>query len=372
VKRALRLLIVDDEKIERDCVRFFAAGFTPPFAAISEAVNGVEAVDAAKVFRPDIIIMDIKMPGKSGVEAAEEIRATDSRVRILFLTAFGELDSARAAFRVRADDFMVKPVSEIAFREALARAVLSLEEAGALEPGESALTAGHLREAEGTLLDALRQGLPEQAERAAKRLFDMAVRADGGVQEARRAAHGLLNAIDRSMVAEFGRSLSARDAAFDMLREARDRAETQACLLFAARAFAEELARLKAEPQRKAIDAALAFIAERWHTPITLEDASAAAGMSKFHFSRVFHAATGNTFTDYLCAKRMERAKELLADPALPMKRICDLAGFSDPSYFSSAFKRREGISPSEYRALSVAKKNPKPLIRSPRQEQDS
>jgi two-component system, response regulator YesN len=68
----------------------------------------------------------------------------------------------------------------------------------------------------------------------------------------------------------------------------------------------------------------------------------------------------------------MERAKELLADPALPMKRICDLTGFGDATYFSSAFKRREGMSPSEYRALTVKKKQAKPLIRSPRPEQDS
>jgi two-component system response regulator YesN len=372
MKRALRLLIADDEKIERDCVRFFAAGFSPPFAAISEAVNGVEAVEAAKDFRPDIIIMDIKMPGKSGVEAAQEIRAKDSRVRILFLTAFGELDYARAAFKVQADDFMVKPVSESAFREALSRAVQSLEEAGALEPGEGAMAAGHIREAEAALFAAIRQGLPDQAERMAGRLFDMSVRADGGVQEARRAAHSLLSALDKSMAAEFGRILSARDAAADALRAARDRSEAQSCLLAATRAFAEELALLKADPQRKAVDAALAFIAERWHTPITLEDASASAGMSKFHFSRVFHAATGSTFTDYLCAKRMERAKELLADPALPMKRICDLTGFGDATYFSSAFKRREGMSPSEYRALTVRKKQAKPLIRSPRAEQDS
>jgi hypothetical protein len=62
---------------------------------------------------------------------------------------------------------------------------------------------------------------------AAGRLFDLAVRADGGVQEARRAAHSLLGALDKSMAAEFGRILSARDAAADALREARDRSEAR-------------------------------------------------------------------------------------------------------------------------------------------------
>jgi len=372
VKRALRLLIADDEKIERDSVRLFASSFLPPFAAIEEAANGIEAVEAARDFRPDIIIMDIRMPGKTGVEAAETIRASDSRVRILFLTAFGELEYARAAFKVQADDFMVKPVSEAAFREALGRAVLSLEEAGALEPDGDRLMGTGLRDAEAALLEEIRHGFPDDAQRAASRLFDSTVRPDSGVQEARRAVRGFLASIDKGISGEFGRTFEASGSAVKALQEARDRSETRDCLLDAARAFASELATLKADPHRKAIDAALVFITERWQTPITLDDASKAAGMSKFHFSRVFHTATGTTFTEYLCAKRIERAKELLADPSLPMKQICDLAGFGDPTYFSSAFRKREGMSPSEYRTLAARRKLPKPLIGQSRYEQDS
>ena len=295
MKRGLRLLIVDDEKIERDSVRFFASSFTPPFGEVAEASNGIEAIAAAQDFRPDIIIMDIKMPGKTGVEAAEVIRAADSRVRILFLTAFGELGYARAAFKVRADDFMVKPVTETAFREALGRAVLSLEEAGALEAGDGHIAGTRLRDDETGLLEAIRQGLPDESERAASKLFDAAVRLDSGVQEARRSARSLLAAVDRSMADEFGRAFAASETAAELLRGTRDRSETRERLLDAARAFALEAAALKANPHRKAVDAAIAFIAERWQTAITLEDASNAAGMSKFHFSRVFHSATGTT-----------------------------------------------------------------------------
>jgi two-component system, response regulator YesN len=316
--------------------------------------------------------MDIRMPGKTGVEAAEAIRASDSRVRILFLTAFGELEYARAAFKVRADDFMVKPVSEAAFREALGRAILSLEEAGAFEPDDDRLAGTGLRDAEAALLEAIRHGMPDAAERAASRLFDSTVRLDSGVQEARRSARALIASIGRSMAGEFGRDFTTCEAAAGTLMAARDRSETRSSLQDAARAFAVEIAALKADPRRMAVEAALAFMAERWQTPITLEDVSRVAGMSKFHFSRIFHAATGSTFTDYIGARRIQRAKELLADPSLPMKRICDLAGFGDPTYFSSAFKRREGMSPSEYRTLTTRKKQAKPLFSQSRHEQDS
>jgi YesN/AraC family two-component response regulator len=369
VRNDLRLLIVDDEKIEREAVRFFASGLEPPFAAIAEAENGLEAVAAAREFRPDIIILDIRMPGKSGVEAAEEIRSIDGRARILFLTAYGELEYARAAFKVRADDFMVKPVSEQTFREAVGRAVASLEEAGALGAGSELLSGAGRRAAESVLLDAIRRGDPSRAEDAASKLLELSLRCEGGVQECRRAARILVAFLDRSLREEFGREFATGGDAMEALRLARDRREARECVLDAARSYAEEVADAKADPHRNAVAAALAFIEERWRTPISLEDASRAAGLSRFHFSRVFHAATGATFTDYLCAKRIERAKELLADPALPIKRICDLSGFSDAAYFSSAFKKREGLSPSEYRALSGRKGTAKLLNKSHRDE---
>lgn len=364
MKRPLRLLVADDEKIEREAVRFFASSFLPPFEAVAEASNGVEAVKAAMEFRPDIIAMDIRMPGMSGVEAAAEIREKDSRVGIVFLTAYGELDYARAAIRVRADDFLVKPVSREAFHEAMRRAVSSLEEAGALGQAEAAAAAPSSRDAEAALRDAIRRGEPDEAERAASRLFALSVKPDSGVQEARRSARLLIAVVERSLSGEFGRPLSAGDEAAERLGEARDGDEARDCVLAAARGFAREVAALKADPHRKVVDAALAYIARRLSAPITLEDTSAAVGMSRFHFSRVFHAATGATFTEYLCAERIRKAKELLADPALPMKRICELAGFSDPAYFSSAFRRREGMSPSEYRSLARRSKAREPLLR--------
>lgn len=364
MKRPMRLLVVDDEKIEREAVRFFASSFDPPFDAVAEASNGVEAVQRALEFRPDIIVMDIRMPGKSGVEAAAEIRARDPRVGIVFLTAFGELDYARAAIKVRADDFLVKPVSGEAFSEALRRAVSSLEEAGAL--GAHASGAGSLgaRDAEAALREAIRKGDPDEAERAAARLFAQAVRADTGIQEARRSARLMVAVVERALSEEFGRTLAAGAEALDRLGEARDRDEAKACALAAARGLAGEVAALKSDPHRQIVDAALAYIAKRLAAPITLEETSAAVGMSRFHFSRVFHAATGATFSEYLGAERIKKAKELLSDPSLPMKRICELAGFSDAAYFSSAFKRREGMSPSEYRALAKRTPGREPLLR--------
>ncbi len=356
MKGTYRLLVADDEAVEREAVRFFAAAYRAPgcaasgcFADVEEAANGEEAVELASRFRPDVIVMDIRMPGMNGLEAAEAIRKFDRRVRIVFLTAFGELDCARAAFKVQADDFLLKPMSEAAFREAMDRSIAALRDS--VGAAEDTVSQNGASDSERRLLEAVRRG-DAAAEAAAARLFAEEAGAECGLQEACRVGLTILKTLERELGAEFSRTFRSFSRAGEALRAARGREEALAAVTEATRGLSEEVAILLGDPRRKAVNAALAYIEERRLAPVSLEEASRAAGLSRYHFSRVFHEATGTTFTDYVCARRIDRAKELLADESLPLKKVCDIAGFSTPSYFAGTFKKREGMSPSEFRAI--------------------
>ena len=91
------LLIVDDENIEREAIQHFIKQSGLEFDLIEEAVNGVEAINKAMEIIPDIIIMDIKMPGKNGLEAAQEIRQFNAQCKIIFLTAFNAVSECNAS-----------------------------------------------------------------------------------------------------------------------------------------------------------------------------------------------------------------------------------------------------------------------------------
>jgi AraC family transcriptional regulator len=92
------------------------------------------------------------------------------------------------------------------------------------------------------------------------------------------------------------------------------------------------------------------FIEAHLHDSIGLDDLAAAAGLSANHFLRVFKLATGETPYHYLRARRLERARTLLADNTMPLAELALECGFANQAHFTAAFSRELGISPGRYR----------------------
>src|SRR6266699_1583384 len=103
----MRVLIVDDEKLARDRLRELLndiGGYT----VIGEAMNGAEAVEKASELNPDVLLMDIRMPGMDGLEAAMHLMSMENPPSVIFTTAYDQ--HALDAFEVNAVDYLLKPV----------------------------------------------------------------------------------------------------------------------------------------------------------------------------------------------------------------------------------------------------------------------
>lgn len=137
-----KLLIADDEPIERAAIKHFISQAGWQFSVVEEAANGIQAVERAAVIEPDIIIMDIRMPGKDGLEAAKEIRCFNPDCKIVFLTALNDFQHARGAIKVRAEDFIVKPAYSEELLAVLSNVVANLERRQAIAPLAKAEDAG--------------------------------------------------------------------------------------------------------------------------------------------------------------------------------------------------------------------------------------
>lgn len=123
-----KLLIVDDESIERDAIKYIVKGSSIKIGDIEEASNGQEAVSIATIFNPDIVIMDIKMPGLNGIEAGKILKKIFPNSKIVFLTAFNQFEYAHEAIKIGVEDFIVKPASKERVIQVLSKAIEEIEE----------------------------------------------------------------------------------------------------------------------------------------------------------------------------------------------------------------------------------------------------
>ena len=108
--------------------------------------------------------------------------------------------------------------------------------------------------------------------------------------------------------------------------------------------------------EARRIHSALSYINTRYGEDLTLEQRSAHEGLDPSYFCRVFKAATGATFTEYLNFVRVCKAETMLARTTLGILEISEAVGFSSVSYFGRIFKKYRGCSPRTYRSAQYVK----------------
>jgi DNA-binding NarL/FixJ family response regulator len=106
----VRVVLADDQPLVRAGLRVLIAD-TPDLDVVGEAGTGAQAVQLARDLRPDVVVMDIRMPGMDGIEATAMITADHAAARVVVLTTFDDDDYVYAALRAGASGFLVKDMA---------------------------------------------------------------------------------------------------------------------------------------------------------------------------------------------------------------------------------------------------------------------
>jgi DNA-binding NarL/FixJ family response regulator len=136
-----RLIIVDDHEVVRAGLRILLKRW-PNIEVVGEASTAAEGIELARTLAPDVVLMDMRLPDASGVDACREIRAMSPAPRVVFLTAFADEDAVMAAIFAGADGYLLKEIGG----EALVGAI------EAVARGQSILDPGVTR----SVLDGMR------------------------------------------------------------------------------------------------------------------------------------------------------------------------------------------------------------------------
>jgi two-component system, NarL family, response regulator DevR len=117
VTEPISVVIADDHDIVRGGIKA-AMRTSADFNVVGEARDGLEAVKQAKALKPDLIVMDVRMPRMSGIEACREIRA-ETESNVLILTSYGDEKAVMAAIIAGAGGFMLKEVQTAKLLDAM-------------------------------------------------------------------------------------------------------------------------------------------------------------------------------------------------------------------------------------------------------------
>lgn len=148
-----RVIVADDEPLARERLRHLLSRHAG-WEVVAECRNGPEAVEAILEQQPDVVLLDIRMPGLDGLEVADAVASDGARAPIVvFVTAYDEF--ALRAFDLSAADYLLKPVDAERFARTLARLEARLS---------AAVSSRSAAEATGTVIDQLNGG-PRQARR---------------------------------------------------------------------------------------------------------------------------------------------------------------------------------------------------------------
>ncbi len=161
---AVRVLLVDDEALLRRSLRI-AIDREPDVAVVGEAGTGAEAVAAARRLRPDVVLMDVRMPDGDGINATEQITAAPelAGTRVLVLSMFELDDHVHGALRAGASGFLLKDARPDQLVDAIRR----------VHQGESLFAPAILTTLVGHFLDRARPGAPRQVERLTAREIEV-------------------------------------------------------------------------------------------------------------------------------------------------------------------------------------------------------
>lgn len=398
-----KLLIADDEPKIRRGLRSYVERSASGFEVVAEAADGDEALRLALEHGPDLLLVDVRMPFKSGLELIDELEGRLPGSLCVVVSGHDEFEYAQSAIKLKVFDYLLKPLSFEVFSQVLGRAAEELRAREAsgkysswvreqLARNLPLLREGFLRDWSGGLLSRteLREGLAflglELEGRAALLGARFAERGEGRLSSAaQRLELVALRAVVEEAFAAAGSGSGVKALVFE------DGSET--VLALSPSAAEEELQGIGAAVRRRAAELSLRppllvvkpmadmveglaeaceelkaslaegdnydnivivarnYVETHLSDPdLSLESTAEALGLSAGYLSRLLKRETGAPFVGYLTRLRVKRAMELMNDPALRIFEVAERSGFRSQHYFSRTFRGATGYSPSDWR----------------------
>ncbi|MDD9270714.1 response regulator [Paenibacillus sp. GCM10023248] len=381
------ILIVDDETVIREGIQRTLHNRFPEYR-IHLAANAEQAIALLRSHHIHIVLTDILMPGMTGLEMMNLSRSKHPHVKWVVISAYSEFSYAQEAVRLGAKDYLLKPIG----KEVLSEMIRKLSEEIARE-NELTEEAEQLKTNRKYLQEAVFQRFVQGLDTGridmapfleqypsfhlimVKMESDKAVFLENFIIEnvllelIERYGKGFVTVHDsKSLLGlvtlpETGHLTALVDelrshlvkylkVPFQIMSTGLiDRLETVPAEVQRMRqASTTQVYEHHASGSDRSVDVVLQYIRTHYQEELSLEKVAAIVYLNPVYFSQLFKQKTGQGFKEYVIHLRLEQAKQLLMNPKLKLADVAERIGYQDMRHFSQVFRKKYGMTPSEYR----------------------
>ncbi len=360
------VLIVDDEAMPRKVLKEHLLWEALRITQIFQASDGQEAIEQARQCLPDIVISDIKMPRMNGIDMAFAIRKFCPGCQFIFLSGYSDKEYLKGAIRLKAANYVEKPIDLEEIGQALSDVVAELDKLCKEDSPDTQRILffhGH-RDSEAPLNTSVFQGSQDHLDSIAESIRH---RKESDTENALRRLSretALCEGTDPDYLRHFYRQIvflfltaaenynitAVTQKADYYLYTAADKetlSELWNTLLDLSRTYFSALTCQDTDIASR-VDR---YLEQNYQNPaLTVQDAAHDLGFTNTYLCAAYKKSCGKTINQHLTQLRLLHAKELLAGSTQKLYEVAKNVGYANGKYFTKLFTRETGLSPKEYR----------------------
>lgn len=370
----MKLIIADDEYIIREGIASIPwDNYGIEVAGIAE--NGIEALDIVKNTNADIVLTDIRMPGLSGIELIKILKQEFPHIKSILLTGYKDFDYAKAAISAGTLEYILKPTEPQEVIDAVIKAqniIMNENEYkkastsnnanDGIASYENIMETGNAYDVENindiyTIIDSVKIFNYNHVEKLTRDLLNKVSLEKKANEKSLKETGYALIILSLKLLSEtttytpdFVSSLKFHERinecqSKDLLTEV-----VIDLLIKIMNAMNNRI------PANSVISSVQGFIEANYMKDITLISLAEHVHLNPIYLSRLLKKEKKHTFLELLTNIRMTKACELLSDPNYKTYEIAESVGIKDSRYFAHIFRKRYGVTPTEYRKSIITR----------------
>ena len=345
-----KLVVIDDEYLVIEGIRVMLKRIGKDYELVGSASDGQTALELIENVHPDVVFVDIRMPGLSGLEVIEHFYKKYPDMIFVLVSAYKEFEYARKGMELGVHSYLDKPVTMDKLKNTLEKIDEEFQERPDNTDVEHQRVIQDLRLSINAIVELINDSSTENWEEEVQRIQLLLKKANYNLSEYKEESYKLTMAVSAAFYEKWKQyEHDFNFPLFNNIEELQTIEEVDEYVFLILQRIFEKISVRKIGSSHRVITQILDYINQNYSQDFGLNEMAEMVHMNHAYLSILFKDEVGISFVRYLTQIRMAHAKELL----LKGEKVQDVSvavGYNNYRYFCNIFKKEEGVTPMQFK----------------------